>query len=321
VDAGEYLEAAVRDVLTADESTVDDRVGYAALLLASAGAAGESDRLITHWHALTERPVTALVTGRLRARAWAMLFEARGRRPEWAAGLSPLDLDAEERSHTASVRKPVVPPGIVNGVVERIMPSRPDPAREALAASDLGAWAEHARGQQLPDVATLAATRQLAAHLVAGADPLGVSAQATGIASALIAALYERYPQHIGSWPDLVTAILRLRGDPRKPKPATVFDIDAAERRIGLRLPADFRDFLLTADGLPADVVFPRLLGAGELRAEGQVVIVSDPVTVLLARAGDGWRAMEVDPVLGTTVHQTFRRLLEHHLVLLAQSA
>ena len=28
MDAGEYLEAAVRDVLTADESTVDDRVGY-----------------------------------------------------------------------------------------------------------------------------------------------------------------------------------------------------------------------------------------------------------------------------------------------------
>src|SRR3954453_22970240 len=91
---GAYLEAAVTDVLTGSENRVDQRVGYAALLLASAGATAEADRLVTRWQAITERPVQYLVANSVQARAWAMLFEARGERPGWAAELTPLDLDA-----------------------------------------------------------------------------------------------------------------------------------------------------------------------------------------------------------------------------------
>ncbi|NBH03056.1 SMI1/KNR4 family protein, partial [Amycolatopsis sp. SID8362] len=132
MDAGEYLETAVRDVLTAAEPGVDDQVGYAALLLAVTGALDEADRLVTQWLARTERPVTALAAGPVRARAWAMLFEARGRRPDWAEGLPPLDLDLEERLHTASLRRPVsdldgvLPPGPIAEVVKHVAPSRPD---------------------------------------------------------------------------------------------------------------------------------------------------------------------------------------------------
>ncbi|MGW5749067.1 SMI1/KNR4 family protein, partial [Amycolatopsis sp. NPDC003861] len=174
----DYLEAAVRDVLTAPEARVDDQVGYAALLLAASGALDEADRLVTQWQARTERPVTALAADPVRARAWAMLFEARGARPAWAEGLPPLDLDAEERAHTASLRRPVsdlegvLPPGPVSEVVKQVAPARPDRVRTALADGDLELWASLAGPH--PDVATLAATRALAPALVAGADPLGL---------------------------------------------------------------------------------------------------------------------------------------------------
>ncbi|MFB9689586.1 SMI1/KNR4 family protein [Amycolatopsis plumensis] len=360
----DFLEAAVRDVLTAPEARVDDQVGYAALLLAVSGALDEADRLVTQWLARTERPVTALAADPVRARAWAMLFEARGGRPDWAAGLPPLDLDAEERTHAAWLRRPVselegvLPPGPVAEVVRQVAPSRPDRVRTALADGDLELWASLTGPH--PDVATLAATRALAPALVAGADPLELREEAPTWAGALVAALHERYPPELGSWPKLIAEILRLRGvgellpgaapaetrpgplppgsaepalppgpAPAKsrpgpllrrrtplPPPASEAAIRSAELRLGVDLPADHRDFLRTCDGLPADVVFPRLLGTADLRTENGVVILSDPAVLLLS-AG---HVVEVDPVLGTTVHASFRAALVQHATLLAQA-
>jgi hypothetical protein len=320
VDPGEYLEAAVRDVLTAASSTVDDQIGYAALLLATAGALDEADRLVTQWQARTERPVSALTNGPIRARAWEMLFEARGARPGWAEGLPPLDLDAEERAHTATLRRPVsdldgvLPPGAIAEVVKHIAPSRPDKVRTALADGDLARWAELTGPR--PDVATLAATRALAPALVAGADPLGLGEWAEACTGALIAALHERHPPDLGTWPELIAEILRLRGRATAPPPASAAAIRSAEQRLGVELPEDHRAFLRTCDGLPADVVFPRLLGTADLRAENGVVLLAEPAVLLLSAS----HVVEVDPVLGTTVHPSFRAALERHATLLASA-
>ncbi|MBE8524962.1 SMI1/KNR4 family protein [Amycolatopsis sp. H6(2020)] len=320
MDAGDYLEAAVRDVLTAPEARVDDQVGHAALLLAISGALDEADRLVTQWLARTERPVTALAADPMRARAWAMLFEARGARPDWAEGLPPLDLDAEERAHTAALRRlvsdleGVLPPGPVAEVVKRVAPSRPDRVRTALADGDLELWALSAGPR--PDVATPAATRGLAPALVADADPLGLHDWAPTCAGALIAALHERYPPDLGTWPELIAAILRLRGGVTAPPPASEAAIHSAELRLGGSLPEDHREFLRTCDGLPADVVFPRLLGTADLHADNGVVVLSEPAVLLLS-AG---HVVEVDPVLGTTVHASFRAALVRHTALLAQA-
>ncbi|MFJ7217318.1 SMI1/KNR4 family protein [Amycolatopsis sp. NPDC098790] len=348
MDAGDYLEAAVRDVLTAADPVVDDRIGYAALLLAVAGAPEEADRLVEQWLIRTERPVTALAPDPLRARAWAMLFEARGGRPEWASGLSPLDLDAEERAHAVSLRRPVsdlegvLPPGPVAEVVKQVVPSRPDRVRAALSDGDLELWASLAGPR--PDVATLAATRASAPALVAGADPLGLREWAPACAGALVAALHERYPPELGSWPELVAEIMRLRGHGSAeppvrggtslgsaelrpapllrgrstlPPPASEAAIRSAELRLGVELPPDHREFLRTCDGLPPDIVFPRLLGTADLRAENGVVVLSHPAVLLLS-AG---HVVEVDPVLGTTVHPSFRAALVRHATLLAQAS
>ncbi|SFW90704.1 SMI1/KNR4 family protein [Amycolatopsis australiensis] len=320
MEPGEYHEAAVRDVLTAASSTVDEQIGYAALLLAVSGALGESDRLVTQWLARTERPVTALADGPVRARAWAMLFDARGRRPDWAAGLPPLDLGAEERAHTAMLRRPVsdldgvLPPGPVAEVARHVAPAHPDRVRTALADGDLARWAALAGPR--PDVATLAATRALVPALVAGADPLGLRDWAPTCAGALVAALHERYPPEPGTWPELIAEILRLRGGGTAPPPASEAAIRAAEFRLGVELPEDHRDFLRTCDGLPADVVFPRLLGTAELRAEDGVVVLAEPAVLLLSAS----LVVEVDPVLGSTVHRSFRDALVRHAALLAQS-
>ncbi|EMD24023.1 SMI1/KNR4 family protein [Amycolatopsis azurea] len=327
MDRDAYLEDAIRDVLSGDDATLDDRIGHAALLFAASGDLAEADRLVTHWHALTERPVTALVPGAVQARAWAMLFEARGTHPEWAAAMIPLDLDAEERAHDDYLARRVSDlDGLLGGspigeVVSQLGPSRPDRLREAVARGDLKSWAEIASRQSRPDVAVLAASRRLAPRLAGGADPLGLGDWSGLCAGALVAALYERYPPDTGSWRDMVDGILRLRGGGTAPPAASPRTIGAAEARLGLRLPDDYRDFLRTCDGLPADVVFPRLLGTAELRAEGGVVVISDPAVVLLTAAGEQWRTVEIDPALGTTVHPTFRALLERHLLLLAQSA
>ncbi len=327
MDRDAYLEGAIKDVLSGDDATLDDRIGHAALLFAASGAMAEADRLITHWRALTERPVTALVPGAVQARAWAMLFDAQGSRPEWAAALTPLDLDAEERAHDAYLARRVSDlDGLLSGspigeAVSHLGSSRPDRLREAVTRGDVDAWAGIASRQGRPDVAVLAASRRLAPRLVAGADPLGLGDWPGPCAGALVAALYERYPPDTGSWRETIAGILRLRGGGTAPPAASARNIDAAEARIGLRLPADYREFLMTCDGLPADVVFPRLLGTAELRAEGGVVVIADPASVLLTAAGARWRTVEIDPALGTTVHPTFRALLERHLLLLAQSA
>lgn len=316
----DYLEAAVRDVLTAPEVRVDDQVGYAALLLAVSGAFDEADRLVTQWLARTERPVTALAADPMRARAWAMLFEARGGRPEWAEGLPPVDLDAEERAHTASLRKPVsdlegvLPPGPVAEVVKHVASARPDRIRTALADGDLARWAASVGPH--PDVATLAATRSLAPALVAGADPLGWGEWAGACAGALVAAVHSRYPPDLETWPELIAEIMRLRGRTLLLPPASEAAIRSAELRLGVELPEDHREFLRTCDGLPPDVVFPRLLGTADLRAEDGVVVLSEPAVLLLS-AG---HIVEVDPVLGTTVHASFRAALVRHAALLAQA-
>jgi len=317
MDPNDYLEQSVRDVLTADDPTLDDRIAHAALLLAVSGATAEADRLITHWQSRTERPATALAATPLRARAWAMLFERTGK-PDWAKALPPLDLDAEERTHTAWLAKPVsdlegaLPPGIVAEIANQVAPSRPNPLRQALATGDLAEWA--ARAGARPDVAALAATRSLVPRLVAGEDPLGLEDHVEAIAGALIAALHERYPREFGTWPELLTEILQLRGTGTPLTPATPESIEAAEARLGIRLPDDYRDFLRTTDGLPADVVFPRLLGAAELREKGSVVVLSEPAVILLS----GGYVVEVDPMLGTSVHRSFRDLLTRHASLLA---
>ncbi|MFI5609704.1 SMI1/KNR4 family protein [Amycolatopsis sp. NPDC051903] len=323
MDRDAYLETAIHDVLTGDEPTLDHRVGYAALLLATAGAAEAADRLATQWHAVTERPATRLADDAVRTRAWAMLFEARGNRPQWADALPPLDLDAEEQAHQAFLTRKVSDlDGVfdgspVAGVVGALTPGRPDRVRAALAEGDLAQWTDRTAEQQQPDVAALGATRNLARRLVHGADPLGLGAEWPHLcAGALVAALRERYPSTADSWPDLVAAIVRERGQVAPPAAAEA-DIRAAETRLGTALPEDYREFLRTADGLPADVVFPRLLRAGELRADGTVVIVSDPALVLLTETG---HAVEVDLTFGSTAHGSFRALLERHLGLLEAS-
>ncbi|MEC3982047.1 SMI1/KNR4 family protein [Amycolatopsis sp. H20-H5] len=341
---GRFLEDAVRDVLTAAETRVDERIGYAALLLASAGAADEADRLVTRWQAITERPVQPLASNSVQARAWAMLFEAGRTRPRWAAELTPLDLDAEERAHTALLGKATEPvpkvlgdsglTGIVSGLTRNLgPPPRMDPLQAAAAQADASAregdlpatrealrtWAELAGKRPLPEVAQLAASRPLARLLAAGADPLGLGdtwpEYCTG---ALLAALAQRHPpaRNLTSSADLVAAILRARGTGTPPAPATEADVSEAERRLGTGLPDGYREFLLTCDGLPADVVFPRLLGAGELTAREGAVVLSEPAgQAVLVLAGA--RVVEWDPVLGTTVHETFGDLLRHHLGLL----
>jgi hypothetical protein len=249
-----------------------------------------------------------------------MLFEARGGRPGWAEGLPPLDLDAEERAHTTSLRRPVsdldgvLPPGVIAEFVKHVAPARPDRVRTALADGDLARWAELAGPR--PDVATLAATRALAPALVAGADPLGLADWAEACAGALVAALHERHPPDLGTWPELVAEILRLRGSATAPPPAPAAAIRSAERRLGVELPGDLRAFLRTCDGLPADGVFPRLLGTADLRAENGVVLLAEPAVLLLSAS----HVVEVDPVLGTTVHPSFRAVLERHAALLASA-
>jgi hypothetical protein len=334
----EYLESAVRDVLTADDTRVDTTIGFSALLLASAGAAGESDRLVTCWHDVTERPATLLAADPVRARAWAMLFAARGDRPDWAAALTPLDLDAEERAHTAFLRRSdsVVPVGllgdsavakIVSGLADKLDPApRTDKVRSAAAdveagVASLDTWAELASARTLPDVPALAACRHVAPLLVAGADPLRLHEWVPQCAGDLIAALHRRYPR--ASRGELVSEIMRLRGGDGPPG-AEPSELAEAELRLGAALPGDYRDFLLTRNGLPADDVFPRLLSAAELKpADAGVVVISERSehgVIALTPIGEGWLTVEVDPVLGTTAHRSFRALLEQHLRLLEQS-
>ncbi|MFD8500252.1 SMI1/KNR4 family protein [Amycolatopsis sp. NPDC059657] len=300
----------MRDVLTASETQVDDRIGYAVLLAASAGAAADADRLVLAWARATERPVSLLAQGHVRARAFAMWFEARGFRPEWAEALVPLDLDAEEAAHDAYLKR--AGESTLAKLVSMVETPRADPLKAAALTGSLEDWAAVASGRPLPDVATLLACRRFGPELAAGANPLGIDAPA--LVGDLIAALRHRYPPAADSWPELVAEIMRLRGEGLAPPPATVETLDATERRLRARLPDEYREFLLTCDGLPSDVIFPRLLPAAELWARDEVVVLSEPAVLTLARTG---HVVEYDPELGTTVHAGFRALVEHHLSLL----
>jgi hypothetical protein len=300
---------------------------------------------------VTERPVTRLIEDAVQARAWAMLFAARGHRPEWAAAFSPLDLDAEEHAHAAYLCRSGVTGAAGGSATARIVSNvaqkfdrapRTDPVRVAAseveakagageldeARDALSAWAELARARTRPDIPGLAGCRQVAPLLVAGADPLGLGGEwARRCAGDLIAALHMRYPgsARTWNWPELVAAVMRLRpGGAPPPGPAAPETLAKAEHRLNTRLPNDYRVFLLTCDGLPPDAVFPRLLSAAELvPAESGIVVISEPSehgVVMLTPVGDGWLTVEWSPVLGTTTHRTFRRLMEYHLRLLQQA-
>jgi hypothetical protein len=196
------------------------------------------------------------------------------------------------------------------------------------AGDALVAWAELARARLRPDIPGLAGCRHVVPLLVAGADPLALGGEwVRRCAGDLIAALHTRYPgaARTWNWPELVSAVMRLRpGGAPPPAPAEPETLAAAEHRLNTRLPDDYRVFLLTCDGLPPDEVFPRLLSAAELvPAETGVVVISEPSehgVVMLTPVGGGWRTVEWSPVLGTTTHRSFRRLMEYHLGLLRQA-
>ncbi|WP_116051090.1 SMI1/KNR4 family protein [Amycolatopsis palatopharyngis] len=356
--AEEYLEALTRDVLTAEHALAGAAVGHAALLLAATGSTAESDRLVGRWCALTEQPAADLLaTDALRARAWAMLIEGRDTPPDWARSLTPLDLDAAEQEHRAHLVKGESGfPGellgdstaamVISGVAETLDTRRPPHPLRALAAeadslatagdergavAAVGRWAERASGTARPDVALLAGSRSLVPLLRSGvlADALGLPSDwGTGCAGALVAALGERFQPDppAANWTELIDRVLRAReARAPAPPPADPAHLERVERMLGAGLPSDYRDFLLTSDGLPSDVVFPRLLGAAELvAAPGGAVTVSDPASgysvITLVPTGPGWRAVERDEVLGTSVHSGFRALLLEHLRLLEES-
>ncbi|EHR49725.1 hypothetical protein SacmaDRAFT_1449 [Saccharomonospora marina XMU15] len=306
-----YAESAVREVLMADDARVDAAVGYAALLLACVGAASESDRLVSRWQAVTSRPAVLLVPDEVTARAWGMLFAARGA-PDWGGELPPLDLDAEERAHRKHLD--------AGGPLREQAAEAEDRAREGDlqgARCALARWAEQARLSARPDIATLAACRHVAPLLVQGTLAVA-DGWARDYAGTLIAALHTRYRTESRplDWRELIERIMWLRGEPGNvPPPATHAGIDDAQRRLGVRLPPQYLEFLLTCDGLPADVAFPRLLGTAELFTGGHGVHISDPPgLVLLAESG---RIVESDPLFGVTTHSGIRALLQEHLRLL----
>ncbi|MCR3719088.1 MULTISPECIES: SMI1/KNR4 family protein [Prauserella salsuginis group] len=331
---GDHPEGSVRTVLTGTDDAVDATVTREALLLACAGALGESDRLVRHWTTATGRGVDRLAATAVTARAWAMLLAARddlseeeSRRPDWAEGLVPLDLDAEQAEHEKVLgERDALPP---RGRRQREAAAD---AERAAAAGDTDAarealhrWTDVAREIPQPDAATLAACRHVATLLVAG--ELAVDAEwAQSYTGALVAALDQRYRREPrdADWQELIDAIMRLRGEPDAvPPPASVAAIDHAENRLGRTLPEEFRTFLGICDGLRADVVFPRLLGVAELRhgaetgASGPGIVISDPPGLTLWPSGE---VTEDDELFGRSVHPGIRSVLEDHLRLLEAS-
>ncbi|QWF78196.1 SMI1/KNR4 family protein [Amycolatopsis sp. CA-230715] len=333
--APEYLEAAVRDVLTAALPQVNATVGYSVVLLASGGFPAEADRVVLAWQATTEQPVSALFPDTVSQRALAMLFDAAGSRPSWTDGLAPLDLDEEERAHLAHLRRaePFLAGSlgdstaakVISGLADHLDSGRVDPLRAAAFEVESGApldvWAEIALRRAKPDVATLAAGRRTARVLVRGADPLGLGSEwAERCAGDLVTALRHRFSVAPSEWGELVGRVL---DGAARPEPVDLAALTAAEERLGVRLPDDYRAFLRTCDGLPAGAVFPRLLSASELGVEDNgAVVVSERggMLVILTPLSDGWRAVEWDPELGATVHPDFRALMEKHLRLVENS-
>ncbi|WP_344428362.1 SMI1/KNR4 family protein [Amycolatopsis minnesotensis] len=280
--------------------------------------------------------MSALFPDAISQRALAMLFDAAGSRPSWTDGLPPLDLDAEERAHLAHLRRaePSVPAGllgestgakIVSGLADHLDSGRVDPVRAAAfeveSGAPVGVWAEIAVNRAKPDVATLAAGRRTARVLAGGADPLGLGSDRAGrCAGDLVAALRHRFGSAPSGWGELVDRVLDGAARPEPVDPAT---LAAAEERLGVLLPDDYRAFLRTCDGLPAGAVFPRLLSASELVvAENGAVVASERggVLVILTPVSSGWRAVEWDPELGSTAYSGFRDLMENHLRLVESS-
>ncbi|GAA5114810.1 SMI1/KNR4 family protein [Haloechinothrix salitolerans] len=359
-----YIDACVADVLLGQSATHATVVGDAALLLMCVGGGAAADRLCDRWLALTERSATDLLADDAAARGFAQLFAARGTHPGWAASLTPLDVDAEAAAHRRWLDRAESPMDtgvfetstagrVVEGLARNAV-AEPNPlkrlaarAEEAAADGDqdragelLTEWAERAGPR--PRVAQLAGCRHLAQLLVTGAlaTPLGVpDGWPDDCAGALLAALRVGQRDHgeHGATDDvsmatLVRRVLTARHAgaaedepaPAPEPPASADAIAAAERRIGHRLPDDYRAFLATTDGLPADVVFPRLLRAAELHpSEAGVVVISERtadglVTLVPSRGADsGWQVIDVDLGLGSTAHPSFTALLRAHLELL----
>lgn len=237
---------------------------------------------------------------------------------------------------------------VLGALAGHLDPLRPDARRvlvaraaEAMAAGDregavaaLRAWA--ARSGPRPKAATVVATRPMLALLGEGvlADALGIErdwpARCVGD---LVAALHTRTAARASGrdalpWPELIDRIMAARaGDgtlPTEPAPgpADPAAVHAAEVRVGFALPADYRRFLLTCDGLPADVVFPRLLGAAELRSAepGSTRISAASPHGVFALLASG-EVVEHDPLYGRSTWPGVRALLEHHLRLVEQIA
>jgi len=406
-DPESHLETLVSDALSGSDEQVARIVSDTALLLACTGFPAESDRLAVAWAAHHTVPLPDVARHGLSHRAWAMLWNARDRRPDWAGAVPPLDIDAEERAHSKRLERDRPPPGDretaeVAGIgmvrpggtesgggasipaleaLERLVSgAEPSGGRSrdssALLAAELAAaggrpdralelldsiTADAVESGRLPDLRAMASCRNIAVLLVRGAlaDRLGVDADwGRRCAGELRAVLDTRSggrpgsadtgPRELG-WAELVDAVLAARSGPdlpvaAAPPAATAEQVRVCEARLGVRLPPDHREFLLTADGLPGDITFPELLGTGSLTtlstvsipddldvgpirravpagAVERVVRVSAPtgaaVLLLVPGTADGWQAWEFDPALGYTVHPTFRRLLESHLHLL----
>lgn len=352
-DPRAHLDSCVRDVLTAPDSQVDTVVGNAALLIMSMGGAAEADRLCERWLAMTERPAASLVADALAERAFARLFAARGAVPAWARGLTPLDPASIRRAHRDYLERaeqPVLPAALGDSTLGRVVAGvagtmsgggSPHPLRQLAARAEAAAAEADSVAELLaewvgkagprPNVAMLAGGEHLAPLLLRGAlaVPLGVDTRwPATCAGDLIAALTVRYltGESELSWAELIARVLTARSTadlPRQapPPPASAKAIGEAEWRLDLSLPADLRAFFSTSDGLPADVVFPRLLSVSELRREPEGIVVLSERTpagfVALTPAEDTWRVVEWDDTLGPTVHLGMRQLLETHLRLL----
>lgn len=363
-DYADYVESRVTDVLRAPDATVDSVIAEAALLITCGGEAADADRLCEQWLAATERPAATLVADPLIARGFAVFFAARRVTPAWAAGVPPLDLAAEQRAHRRYLTRPdpTVPAGLFGDspagrllapIAEKMDDDAPADPRKRLAAEAedaategdhalvdelLTQWAERAGPRQR--VAMLAGCERLAPLLLDGAltGPLGLEpGWPQRFAAELIAALRLRYPASgepgaATSWRELIEQILSARAIPdlppaRPPAGVSAAAIAAAEDRLRLRLPDDYREFLAVCDGLPADVVFPRLLAVAELEPgpRGAVVISERTshgfITLVPTDGARSWHVVEWDNVLGTTVHDDFRALLLNHLSLLNASS
>lgn len=352
-----YAEACLADLLLGPPATHGAVIGDAALLLSCVGGGAAADRLCERWLAVTEEPATDLLADDAAARGFAQLHAARQVVPAWTRGLAPLDVEAEARTHRRWLGRadsPIEPDfgssaagRVAEGLVRQAT-AEPDPLKRLAARADdaaakgdmaevhrlLAEWV--AKAGPRPKAAQLAGCGHLAPLLADGAlaDPLVVpDGWPEEVAGELLAALRLRDPEPAEDVPmaELVRRVLAARhagAAPDEPPPArqpaaTPEAIAAAERRIGRRLPDDYRAFLAASDGLPADVVLPRLLRADELHAaDNGVVVISERTeygVVTLVPCHD-WLVVEADPGLGSTTHPSFRALLDAHLALLGGS-